>query len=95
MLSLIHERPEKILEFVPLPTALKSAFSPAIKLLVRTFVGSMLRKYPFPYDAGVVRGNLLKIRKGLQASGGEYLLGQFSYAGVLVRTAADSGTAIS
>ena len=81
MLSSVHERPEKVLKFVPLPAALTSAFSPAIKLLARTLVGTVLKKYPFPYDADVVRGNLLKIRRGLQASGGDYLLGQFSYAG--------------
>jgi hypothetical protein len=56
-------------------------FAPIVRLLISMFISGAKKKYPFEFNADAVRGELLKVRKALETSGGEYILGKLSFAG--------------
>ncbi|MEM1263739.1 MAG: glutathione S-transferase N-terminal domain-containing protein [Pseudomonadota bacterium] len=65
-----------------LPPFIPSAWRPRLRFIARDAVSRLDRKYAALVQPGSLRLALEQVRETLEKSGGEYLLGRFSYADI-------------
>ncbi|MEL1264569.1 glutathione S-transferase family protein [Pseudoxanthomonas putridarboris] len=69
-----------------LPTVLPSMLAPALRPVARDAIARLQRKYAHLAQPGAMRRALTEARERVQAHGGGFLLGRFSYADMVAAT---------
>lgn len=69
-----------------LPAVLPAMLAPALRPVARNAVARLQRKYAHLVQPGAMRRALIEARECLEAHGGGFLLGRFSYADIVAAT---------